>query len=547
MLAAAGWLANSWYKERLVADRRLHVETEVANYTYALSTVAHQCFAHLAGTQAAASLDIPSEKLEAAFATYAQGLSFIHQGVCDFSILLGQTEQPGETVADDPDILDDYTASDEAASIRGDIQEAIRSRHATLTPPYELRQGNLLWIAWLGVYRGDEFRGLASVQLRLGSILDEIAQNSQAIRLDMALRDDSGEILYGNRSVFAADPVLHRIEVPGGYWEMGGIPTGGWLALMRETLIAFQVFGSMVGLLIVYVTYAVANKHVALEETVSIRTAELTRVSEELTRDNIQRRLAEGRALASFQMLLASTRLMAEAQTRAALQERQRLARDLHDSVTQLLYGATVLGEAARRLAEAGDMRQASDRIVQFGQAVQQALKEMRLLVYELHPSPFEQDGFVAALQQRLNAVEKRAGLTARLVVEGETDLPHEVQEAMYRIAQEALNNVTKHAAATSVTVRLRVSSQEVALEVVDNGKGFDALEYERCGGIGLSSMRERAEALGGSLLIVSAPGCGTTVRAIVKMAGERDEGSTSLWPAERVSEALKCQTRSVS
>ncbi len=202
----------------------------------------------------------------------------------------------------------------------------------------------------------------------------------------------------------------------------------------------------------------------------------------------------------------------------AVLEERGRLARELHDSVTQSLYSVTLFAEAARRLVGIGDEGRTRSYLKQLGETAQQALKEMRLLVYELRPSGLEQEGLAGALEQRLSAVEERAGVEARLLVEGTVDLPKSVEEGLYRIAQEALNNALKHAAASSVTVRIRAAAEVVELEVADDGKGFDPDAVGDKGGMGLVSMRERAERLGGTLRVVSAPGEGTKVQGQVRL-----------------------------
>jgi len=147
------------------------------------------------------------------------------------------------------------------------------------------------------------------------------------------------------------------------------------------------------------------------------------------------------------------------------------------------------------------------------GEISQQALKEMRLLVYELRPLVLRREGLAGALQQRLDAVEKRAGVDARLLVDGEVELPASVEEALYRIAQEALNNALKHAGASNVTVYVRGHNGNVELEVVDDGAGFGLSAASEDGGLGLTSMRERTETIGGELKVVSAPGEGTRVR----------------------------------
>lgn len=204
---------------------------------------------------------------------------------------------------------------------------------------------------------------------------------------------------------------------------------------------------------------------------------------------------------------------LAEAHVRAAMEERRRLARDLHDSVTQSLYSLTLLAEAARRLAKAGELERVEYQVGRLGDTAQQALKEMRLLVYELRPQALEQDGLIGALQHRLDAVEKRSGVNAHLIVETTDRLPEPIESALYFIAQEALNNALKHAAATAVTLKIAGRPPHVSLEVIDNGRGFDPAAIVDRGGLGLISLRERAERLGGVLTIESAPDQGTRLR----------------------------------
>jgi signal transduction histidine kinase len=212
----------------------------------------------------------------------------------------------------------------------------------------------------------------------------------------------------------------------------------------------------------------------------------------------------------------------AQAEEMAVAAERNRLARELHDSVTQSLHSSTLMAAAGHRLADEGDLERTKHYLTRLGEISQQALREMRLMVYELRPLALRQVGLVGALQQRLDAVERRAGVDARLIVVGgagregeEVELSPAVEEALYWIAQEALNNALKHAQPSSVTVTLRTEDR-VVLEVADDGSGFDAGGVGVAGGIGLIGMRERADKVGGTLTIHSAPGEGTTIKAVI-------------------------------
>jgi signal transduction histidine kinase/streptogramin lyase len=206
---------------------------------------------------------------------------------------------------------------------------------------------------------------------------------------------------------------------------------------------------------------------------------------------------------------------------KAITEERSRLAREMHDSVTQSLYSLTLFSHAARRMAEdIGDDR-LGRQIGQIGTTAVKALKEMRLLVYELRPRVLKKEGLIRALRQRLEAVEGRSGVEARLMVDDLVRLPRSVEQELYRIANEALNNTLKHAAATSVVVYLRELDGRIELEVVDDGIGFEPDVMPDHGGMGLESIRERAERLGGKAIIRSAPGEGTSVKVTMNLEEE--------------------------
>jgi PAS domain S-box-containing protein len=213
-------------------------------------------------------------------------------------------------------------------------------------------------------------------------------------------------------------------------------------------------------------------------------------------------------------VILENHRLRQRIEEIAVLEERQRLARDLHDSVTQTLYGLTLFARSGRDASEEGDAARLSESLSELEANALQALREMRLLLYELLPLALEQEGLVRALNQRLNAVERRAGLAVTYQAEGGLDLSRVVERHLYHIAIEALNNTLKHSGATEVQVRLAFSGSQLQLEIADNGRGFDSARVS--GGLGFENMRERAQRLGGRLDVVSSPGAGTRVSAWV-------------------------------
>jgi signal transduction histidine kinase/streptogramin lyase len=172
---------------------------------------------------------------------------------------------------------------------------------------------------------------------------------------------------------------------------------------------------------------------------------------------------------------------------KAITEERSRLARELHDSVTQSLHSSTLLAEAGQRLVSSGDIERARGYLIRLGEISQQALKEMRLLVYELRPLALSGVGLVRALQQRLDAVERRSGVEVQLSIEEELELPASIEEELFRIAMEALNNALKHANPTRVTVALSLEKKRaipcIELAIIDDCIGFDPDTKEGEGG----------------------------------------------------------------
>lgn len=213
---------------------------------------------------------------------------------------------------------------------------------------------------------------------------------------------------------------------------------------------------------------------------------------------------------------LENARLFAEAGGKAALEERQRLARELHDSVSQALYGIALGAKTARKLLE-GNPQLAADPLDYVLSLADAGLAEMRALIFELRPESLETEGLVAALGKQAAALRARHEIEVEADLCDEPETPLEVKEAVYRIVQEALHNVVKHARAESVKIEMRCDPGNLTLSISDNGVGFDA-GGDFPGHLGLRSMRERASRLGGTLQVESTPGAGTRLRARIPL-----------------------------
>ena len=203
----------------------------------------------------------------------------------------------------------------------------------------------------------------------------------------------------------------------------------------------------------------------------------------------------------------------------AVLKERNRLARELHDSVTQTLYGATLETETAIRQLKAGKQEEALMVLHELQQDGQQALQEMRLLIYELRPPILEKEGLVLALKSRLEMVGAKAGIEVEFHSDWPRSLPKDMEEGLYRIAQEALNNVVKHSQASRVILNLSHANNRFSMEIKDDGIGFDVSRSNSAEGygIGVQGMRERAANIRGTLKLTGLLGKGTSVEVEVQ------------------------------
>lgn len=208
---------------------------------------------------------------------------------------------------------------------------------------------------------------------------------------------------------------------------------------------------------------------------------------------------------------------------KAITEERNRLARDLHDSVTQSIYSLTLLAEGVHRMIKSGDLEQAEGTQSRIGEISQQALQEMRLLVYELRPQALQKVGLTSALEQRLEAVERRAGIDARLLADIDVQLPADLEEEFFHISQEALNNALKHAKASEIVLSIRADEKNLELEVKDNGQGFNQNLTNIEGGLGLASIRERVANIEGEFSLQSTPGIGTKIKVSAPIKYPKD------------------------
>lgn len=221
---------------------------------------------------------------------------------------------------------------------------------------------------------------------------------------------------------------------------------------------------------------------------------------------------------------IENARLHERSRELTIVEERNRLARELHDAVSQSLFSIALSAEAAAQLVET-DPERAREQLRIVHDLTRAAREEMRSLIFELRGAELGGDGLVATLRKHVEVLRRVYSTEIGLEIEGERPLGAELEKHMFRIVQEALANALQHAHAARLDVQLRMSNGRVELSVADDGVGFDPASPRLGKHLGLLSMRERAQALSGELNVISRAGAGTTVTLEVDV-GESDSPS---------------------
>lgn len=222
-------------------------------------------------------------------------------------------------------------------------------------------------------------------------------------------------------------------------------------------------------------------------------------------------------------LVIESIKQRKKAEELLILEERQRLARDLHDSVSQSLYGLVISADVSNKLLKIKEFDGLQETLQDIEETALQALKEMRLMLFELRPLFFDTVGLVGALELRLNTVEKRAGIKTTFRTKNSELIHSPLDIEIYRITTEALNNSLKHAKANEIVVTISANQNSIHLTIQDDGKGFELKDQEE-GGIGFSSMRERTNRINGKLKIESKKGIGTKVYVSIPLLRSETE-----------------------
>jgi len=291
------------------------------------------------------------------------------------------------------------------------------------------------------------------------------------------------------------------------------------LALALVLFFAANIFDTLVDIGIINFIYIQEFAYLAFVIVMSISLSlDVTRTEKEL--HEYQTRLEVLVEERTAELSAANARLVEREREAATLEERSRIARDLHDAVTQTIYSAALVAEVLPAVWERNP-DEGKRNLVKLRQLVRGALAEMRTLLFELRPAALESAGFDTLLQQQADVLTGRTRIPVEITATGAPDLPHDVKVALYRITQEAFNNIAKHSGATQVFVTVQEEGDTTEVRIQDNGRGFSPALMAGAG-MGLRIMRERAEDIGARLQVESASGQGTQLSIIWPTPEER-------------------------
>jgi two-component system sensor histidine kinase DegS len=258
---------------------------------------------------------------------------------------------------------------------------------------------------------------------------------------------------------------------------------------------------------------AIAIRNAQLNEALTAAKADLERKVAERTAELRDAKEALAQKAGQLQRLLAETVTVQE-------RERQRISQDLHDGLNQLIVGALLELRSARERLGRQDLSAAEESLQQVGEVLHRVERETRQIIHDLRPPTLDALGLVPSLRRYAEQFQAYAGTVCEVRADGEAcRLPPDVEIGLYRIMQEALQNVGAHSGARRAEVRLAFEPRRVRLAVSDDGRGFDVARVETNGHFGLLGMRERAEGLGGDFNVVTAPGSGTRIDVLIPLA----------------------------
>jgi sensor domain CHASE-containing protein len=266
ILLPSWWITSSWYQDGLIQDQKTSLAGRINIHGNALTTAINKRFSLLDGLFAFTSVNASDEILKTNFAVFAAGLYSGTTGIRVFAIAPKGVVRyiypfQGNEAALGHDLL-----NDPSPGVRNDTLRAITTRKTIIAGPYELKQGGLGLVARKALYLNDTLWGLVAMIIDMPPIFKEAGLQSELENIEMALQDSSGKLFFESETAFKNEPAKLRIELPEGYWELGGVPKGGWHQAVAKKFLFFQASGLIISILIAIIIYLLVSRYLLLDE-----------------------------------------------------------------------------------------------------------------------------------------------------------------------------------------------------------------------------------------------------------------------------------------
>lgn len=278
------WYSSLWYEDILINDQKAKNAIQLTMHGNALTTTINERFAMLEGLFAFVMLNPSEEVLKKDFDLFASGLYTGTKGIRNYGIAPGGVMQFIYPLEGNKEAIGHDLVNEIRPEVRADVQRTIKTQKIALSGPYELKQGGLGLVARKAVYVNNSFWGLVTMVIDMPPIFSSTGLYNKQKNIELAIRGSSGNIIFGNGTVFENEPVIFRIVLPEGYWEMGGIPKSGWKEAISRDMLFYRAAGFIVSLLLSIIIFLFISRYSVLETKVIERTQKL---NDEITEHKI--------------------------------------------------------------------------------------------------------------------------------------------------------------------------------------------------------------------------------------------------------------------
>jgi len=364
LFALVWWKANLWYREEILSRERAHTAAELAPYGNALSATINGRLAILKGLKAFVEPRLSERSFAEDFERFAAGLYVATTGLRILTVAPGGIPRLVYPRFGNESVIGHDPMHDPSPEVRADVERAMRSPEITVSEPAELRPSGLGLIARLAIHRDQTFWGFVTIAFDLEPLLRSSGLSPGPVSLGVTLRTRSGRVVFGDRAIFDAEPVIYRVAVAGDFWQLAAIPPGGWNESLQKPLAVFNGAALIITLSLTLLVYLGVNRETRLTAEVKKRTAEINQAKDELERDIAERMRIEAELNKAHDELeqrvrertadlgKANEALAAEIEERKRTEQERNLLLTITQAISEAEDFHSALGVALRQICE---------------------------------------------------------------------------------------------------------------------------------------------------------------------------------------------------